>query len=499
MSKAKRAWYKFYSFILNIPLAIGRFVRNLPRMFGRLFGKIGSWFTSVFDAVRYGNWKTRMSLLIWGFGCFAYHQIGRGILYLLYEIIFVLFMVFFGGQYISKLDTLGDVQQVRDENDLIIIRGDNSFSILLYSMLTIAVIVFTVVILFKSLKDAYNNQVGYSIAQRAASMKDDVGQLLNHKFHLTILAFPSLTLVVFTIVPLMFMILVAFTNYNRNTLPPANLFTWVGFDNFSAVLAGQAKSLSLAQDAERFSYTFRTILLWTLEWAVIATFSNLFLGMIVALVINKKSIKMKKFWRTCLVTVVAVPQFISLLLVSKMFQPTGIFNELLLKIGLIDKPVEWLTGSVTLARVVIIVVNLWVGVPYTVLTCTGILMNIPDDLYEAAKIDGANPVKMFGKITLPYMMFILGPSLITSFVGNLNNFNIIFLLTGGSTGNANPKLATQAGDLDLLITWLYKLTVNGQQYDVASVIGILIFIVVAFLSLIVYSRIGSVKNEEDFQ
>ena len=497
MSKARRGWFKFCSFFAAIPTAIGHFFRTLPSKLGKFFGKIGNWFVELWDAMRYGNWKTRLSALIWGVGCFAYRQVGRGILYLAYEIIFVLFMIFFGGGYLGKLDTLGDIAQERDpDTDLVMVMGDNSFEILLYSMLTIAVIVFTVIVWTMSIKNAYRNQLGHSIAQRAASMKDDVGQMLNHNFHLTILAFPSLTLVVFTIVPLLFMILVAFTNYNRNTLPPANLFTWVGFDNFKQVLTGQS-GLAGSQDAGRWSYTFWKILGWTMEWAVLATVTNLFLGMIVALIINKKSIKLKKFWRTCLVTVVAVPQFISLLLVSKMLNNAGIYNSILYSLGL--PTVDWLHQSASLAKFMIVVVNLWVGVPHTVLTCTGILMNIPDDLYEAAKIDGANPVKMFSKITLPYMMFVLGPSLITTFVGNINNFNIIFLLTGGSTGIADSRLATQAGDLDLLITWLYKLTVNGQQYDVASVIGILIFIVVAFFSLIVYSRIGSVKNEEDFQ
>lgn len=499
MSKPRRWWFKFCSFFANLPIAIGHWFRSLPAKFEKFFAKIGGWFVGLFDAIRYGNWKTRLSILIWGFGCFAYHQVGRGILYLGYEVLFVLFVTFFGSQYLAKLGTLGTIEQVRDpDTDLVLTMGDNSFEILLYSMLTIVVIVFTVVVWIMSIKNAYQNQLGYSIAQRAATAKDDIGQMLNHKFHLTILAFPSLTLAIFTIVPLLFMILIAFTNYNRNTLPPANLFTWVGFQNFAAVLTGNAKGLSSgAQDAGRWSYTFWKILGWTLEWAVLATVTNLFLGMFVALLINKKSIKLKKFWRTCLVTVVAVPQFISLLLVSKMLNKIGIYNSILASLGI--APVDWLHSSAPLAKLIIVVVNLWVGVPHTVLTCTGILMNIPDDLYEAAKIDGANPVKMFSKITLPYMMFVLGPSLITTFVGNINNFNIIFLLTGGSTGLADSRLATQAGDLDLLITWLYKLTVNGQQYDVASVLGILIFIVVAFFSLLVYSRIGSVKNEEDFQ
>lgn len=489
-------WYKFYTFILNIPFIIGRFFADIPKAIWRQLKKLGAWCAGVADAVRYGNWKTRTSLLIWGFGSFAYRQIGRGIIYLVYEVIFILFISFFGAGYLSKFGSLGTVLQERDLDGFVLVQGDNSFEILLYSMLTIVVILFTLVIMLKSLKDSYDNQLSYSVAMRSPTLKDDMGQLLNHKFHLTILALPSLTLAVFTIVPLLFMILVAFTDYNRNTLPPANLFTWVGFNNFASILTGKALG-GTAQDASKWSYTFWYILGWTLEWAVIATFSNLFLGMILSLIINKKSIKLKKFWRTCLVTVIAVPQFISLLLVSKMFRDNGIVNTMLGYIGV--ESVKWLNSSTSLAKIVIIFVNIWVGVPFTVLTCTGILMNIPDDLYEAAKIDGANPVKMFSKITLPYMMFVLGPSLITTFVGNINNFNIIFLLTGGQSGTMNSKLAMSAGDVDLLITWLYKLTVNSSQYDMASVLGILIFVVVAFFSLFVYSRIGSVKNEEDFQ
>lgn len=503
MSKPTRAWYKFCSFLLNIPRAIGRWFCSLPGKFAALGKKIGDWFRDIWDALRFGDWKTRLSAVIWGTGNFAHRQIGRGLLFLIYEIAFVLYMVFFGGGYLGKLGTLGTKTPVF-QGSVIIELGDNSFDILLYSMLTIVVIVFSAVMMLLSLRDAYNNQLGYSIARRAATSKDDIGQLLNHKFHLTILALPSLTLVIFTIVPLMFMILVAFTNYNRNNMPPKNLFTWVGFDNFGTILTGQAMNASDAQSAAKFGRTFWYILGWTMEWAILATVTNLFIGMVVALLINKKSIKLKKFWRTCLVTVVAVPQFISLLLVSKMFKSDGgIINSMLFKIGLIPTfdSVKWLNGSTSMAKFIIVLINIWVGVPHTMLTCTGILMNIPDDLYEAAKIDGANPVKMFGKITLPYMMFVLGPSLITTFVGNINNFNIIFLLTGGTTGAsaASMDLAVGAGDVDLLITWLYKLTVNETRYDVASVIGILIFIVVAFFSLVVYSRIGSVKNEEDFQ
>lgn len=496
MNKPRRLLYKLRSFIANIPHTVADFFKKLPGAVKKLGQKFAGFFTSFGDALHYGNRATRWTLPFWGVGSFAHKQIGRGLIYQIYEIIFILYMAVFGIPYLSKIGTLGTVRQVRDELGFILIQGDNSFKILLYSMLTIVIIVFSVILMMKAVSDAYGNQLGEAIAERAPNMRDDTSQLLDHKFHLTILAFPSTTLVVFTIVPLMFMLLVAFTNYNRNTLPPANLFTWVGFDNFTAMLTGKALG-GMAQDASRWSYTFWHILGWTLIWAIIATFSCLFMGMFVALMINKKSIRLKRFWRTCLITVVAVPQFISLLLVSKMLRDEGIINTLLRAVQI--APVRWLNGSTLVAKLVIILVNLWVGIPFTMLSCTGILMNIPSDLYEAARIDGANPFKMFSKITFPYMMFVLGPSMITTFVGNINNFNIIFLLTGGQSGATNMNLVSSAGDLDLLITWLYKLTVDNSQYDMASVIGIMVFIVVAFFSLIVYSRIGSVKNEEEFQ
>lgn len=502
MPKFKRFWIKFGRFFLNIPSAVGGFLKKIPFAIWGFLKKIGNWFSTFFEALRFGNAKTKLSLLIWGFGCFAYGQTGRGLLLLAYEVFFVLYMVFFGGQYLAKIGTLGDTPLIKNEYGVPINNYDNSFSILLYSMLSIIVIVFTVLVMILSVKLAFNNQLNYSVAKRLATTRDDFAQLMNKKFHLTILAFPSLTLVVFTVVPLLFMIFVAFTNFSRETMPPNNLFTWVGFENFNAMLFGGQISGSQGQDIAQYTHTFWYILRWTLIWAVLATFSNLFVGMFVAILINKKGIKLKKFWRTCLVTVIAVPQFISLLLVSKMFMTDGgIVNYLLEYVFHLQK-VKWLDGTRLMAQTMIVVINLWVGVPHTVLTCTGILMNIPSDLYEAAKIDGANPATMFAKITFPYMMFILGPSTITAFTGNINNFNVIFLLTGGQARSAEfvaADLVNSAGDLDLLITWLYRMTVNKAAYNMASVIGILLFVVISFFSLIAYSRIGSVKNEEDFQ
>lgn len=192
---------------------------------------------------------------------------------------------------------------------------------------------------------------------------------------------------------------------------------------------------------------------------------------------------------------IAVPQFVSLLLMSQMFSDEGIVNYLLLSSGIIKNAIHFLSDG-TLAKVTIILVNIWVGIPYSMLISTGILMNIPEDLYESAKIDGASPARMFFKITLPYMLHVTAPYLITQFIGNLNNFNIIYLLTGGNP--LSSDFTGNAGKTDLLITWLYKLVMDRQLYGMASVISILMFIITAVVSLIVYNKSGSVKNEEDF-
>ena len=155
-----------------------------------------------------------------------------------------------------------------------------------------------------------------------------------------------------------------------------------------------------------------------------------------------------------------------------------------------------------MAKTLVVLINIWVGIPYMMLQATGILMNIPADLYESSRVDGASPWQQYIRITLPYMLFVTGPALLTSFVNNLNNFNVIYLLSMGNP--LNTELGTpggaSVGHTDLLITWLFKMTLGStdSKYYMASVVGILIFAVCAILSLIIYNVIPSTKNEEDF-
>jgi len=394
-------------------------------------------------------------------------------------------MLLFGGAYLAKWGTLGDVETARQGR--VTVYGDNSFLILLYGVLTLF---FVLAFLYTWRVNVRQNKLAEQFIKSGKKLKtgrEDVAALADSQFHKTLLALPTLGIFMFTIVPIVFMVLVAFTNYDYNHQPPGKLFTWVGLSNFRTMLsAGSAN----------YGSTFSQVLLWTLIWAFFATFLNYFLGMLVAIMINKKGIKLKKMWRTILVMTIAIPQFVSLLYVSKMFAADGLINSYLMKWGWITEALPFWTNPVW-ARVTIICINIWIGIPYLMLIATGILMNIPADLYESARIDGANAVQMYGKITLPYMLFVTGPYLLTSFIGNINNFNVIFLLSGG--GPMSMELGGNAGYTDLLITWLYKMTVNNTDYKMAAVIGIIVFIVTAVINVVVYNMIPSVKNEEDFQ
>ena len=234
---------------------------------------------------------------------------------------------------------------------------------------------------------------------------------------------------------------------------------------------------------------------WTLIWAIFATGLNYILGMMLALLINRKRTKCKKMWRFIFALTIAVPQFVSLLVVNTMIQEHRNINLLLRDIYGIG-PVPCLTHA-TVASITIIVINLWIGIPFTLIQTTGILQNIPTKLYESGKVDGASPVVTFFKITLPYMLFVTTPYLITTFVGNINNFNVIFLLTNGAPAT-DMYYKNTAGKTDLLITWLYKLTIDNKDYNLGSVIGIIVFVILASCSLLTFVNTKSYKNEEEF-
>lgn len=444
---------------------------------------------NIFTIFKNGDLFTRLSFIIMGLGNIARKQFVKGLVYLGIEIGFIYFLVTTGIQKLQGLITLGTQTQgwVLDETlgIEVLSQGDNSMLFLLYGVCTL---VATLVFLVVYVSNIYSAKKVQDIVQKGGkipSLKEDIKDLLDNKFHVTLMTLPLAMVTIFTALPLIYMILIAFTNYDKDHQPPGALFTWVGLANFKDMLFSSSS----------FSHTFFPVLGWTLTWAVLATVTCYFGGIVLAILINKEGIKLKKMWRTIFVITMAVPQFITLLVVRQMLMDYGPLNGELIGWGLISEFIPFLTKP-TYARIVIILVNFWIGVPYTMLITSSILMNIPRELYEAAEIDGASPVKVFIKITMPYVFFVTAPYLITQFIGNINNFNVIYFLTKGE------PLATDyyfAGKTDLLVTWLYKLTVNYKDYSRASVIGIAVFVISVVISLVTFNLTASSKNEEDFQ
>ena len=500
LSRREKFLYKLLRFLIAIPVGIGHFFAKLWNGIIAGVKAVGREIADICSTFAHGDWKTRTSFVVMGFGNLARGQILRGLLFLLFEIVFIGYMVLTGGYWLSMLPSLGKEGPTETYNEIYDIftttYHDNSFKILLYGVLTIF---FIIAFVYTWRQNIRQNQIAERIlasGKKLKSGKEDLHSVVDDQFHKTLLALPLTGILIFTVLPIVFMVLVAFTNYDGAHDGYANnLFTWVGLQNFNTML-----SWSSGGGSQSYAATFGEILTWTLIWAFFATFTNYFLGMFVAMAINKKGIRLKKLWRTVLVLTIAIPQFISLLYVSKMFAKDGILNGFLLSMGWIQQALPFWEDP-TWARITVIVINIWIGIPYLMLITTGILMNIPADLYESSRIDGANAWQQYTKITLPYMLFVTGPYLLTSFTGNMNNFNVIFLLTGGAP--TNPAASSAAGSVgytDLLITWLFKITTGAEsQYYLASVVGILVFVVVALISLVVYNLLPSIKNEEDFR
>lgn len=474
---------------------------------GGFFGGIGSYFKDFFDSIAEGDAAVKASLVVMGAGYMARKQVIKGILVTLIEILYIAFMVLFGGPYLAKFGSLGTVQQEMVFNPVTMKNEtndyDNSLLILLFGVTTIVITIFFLMFWISNIKSCRQTQILAEKGKHINTFGEDVKSYINGKFHITILALPVIGIVIFTIIPLIVMVCVAFTNYDTNHIPPAQLFTWVGFKNFT--------TLFTTSTTVTFGYAFRKILVWTIIWAILATLTTYIGGIMLAKFINDPLTKWPKLWRTLFVIAIAVPQFVTLLLVRNFFADSGIVNtfcsnigltEFLKNIGLVKKSLNYIPFMTdpNWAKFMIIMINIWVGVPYQMLIATGVLLNIPGELMESAKIDGANNVQIFRYITMPYMLFITGPNLITQFTANVNNFNVIYLLTDAVFTTKNQALAnSNAREVDLLVHWLYRLTSDSYNYKMAGVIAIFIFLICAVVTLLAFNRTIKGDREETFQ
>ncbi|WP_306438807.1 carbohydrate ABC transporter permease [Longirhabdus pacifica] len=427
-----------------------------------------------------------LSTLCMGLGQWYNRQFVKGALFLTAEIVFVYLLITSFIDNLIGLITLGDKGATLEKvgRKFVNVPGDNSIDMLLDGLASVLVILVIIFIYVMNVRDAYRTGKAREAGEKPLSFTQSWKKMNTYSFPYMMLTIPFIGVLIFTIFPILFTVLIAFTNYSApNYIPPKGLVDWVGFETFIDLFA-----------LKQWSYTFFTLLTWTAIWAVSATVTTYFGGILVALLIQQKGIKLKRFWRTLFILPYAIPQFISLLIFRNLLNDEfGAINGMLRQIGL--EGVKWLNDPI-MAKFSIIFVNMWVGIPVSMLLVIGLLGNIPKDLYEAADVDGATNGQKFRSITMPYILFATAPVLIINFVGNINNFNVIYLLTNGDPKSGDLQYA---GTTDLLVTWLYKLTLDNQQYSFASAIAVLMFIFIAIMAIIMFRNTPSFKEEDMVQ
>ncbi|QLY39686.1 sugar ABC transporter permease [Hujiaoplasma nucleasis] len=488
-------------------------IKSFPSKMVKLGKFLAEKWNGFFERFKDGDLGTKLSHIFMGFGNIYHKQIIKGLIFLAIQVGFL--FLFFSNPVINRSERVvfdpvtfvpigtevidpGTPLGYKSLINLVTLgtnpgegasgvrAADNSMLMLLFGVFMIAIIIVMIYAWLANIKSAYKVQKDLENGKKRKTFIEDLKDLLDTRFHILLLLPTLIGVSLFTLIPTIFMILIAFTDWGKGMVAGSQLFSWVGFDNFLAVF----------ESSSEIGLNFIPVLTWTLVWAFFATFTNYIGGILLALLINKHEIKLKKIWRTIFVLTIALPQFITLLAVRQLISTAGPFNELLQSIGILSEPMAFLdrADSVTTARISVLVINLWIGVPYTMLMTSGILMNVPKDTYEAAQIDGATKFQAFRFITVPYIVFVTTPYLITSFIGNITSFNIIYLLTGGG-----PRGEGYAGGTDLLVTWLFKMTIDQKDYNVGSVIAIFTFIITASATLLTYRRSKAYKEEDTFQ
>lgn len=387
----------------------------------------------------------------------------KGALFALCEILFIVFLP----TTVSKL--IGMVTLGTPHPELPVKQRDNSIFMLIDGILFIAILVVFVIVYLMSIKSAEKDYAEYCRTGSFKTQKELLNTTLGKSFPIVGLAPAFIMVVVFVVVPLLFSVAVAFTNYSDPShIPPSNTVDWVGFQNFAELFGGHTN----------WSIGFARVAIWTLVWAVLATFTCYFGGLIIAVLLKEIDVKIAPVFRFIFILPYAVPSVVSMLVWKNLLNGTfGIVNRTLTAIGLIHAPIPWL-GSTHMAQFTCVLINLWAGFGYFMLLAMGTMTAISEDMNEAARIDGANKVQILTKITMPLVLYQTLPLIIMSFAHNVNNFGAIFFLTGGAP-SVSDSTTTLAGGTDILVTWIYKLTMTLMKYNYASVIAVMIFIVLA--------------------
>lgn len=422
--------------------------------------------------------RVKASMIVMGTGQLMYHQWIKGFLYLAVLIAAILYFILTGVSDVIGFFTLGTVEA----DPWLGTPGDDSVIMLLRGLFSFMVMIAVVLVYRSNVKDIVECDKKVHMGKELPAFGKAVSIFLDRKFYIVALALPVAGVLVFQVIPIVFMILIAFTNYGGDIVPP-KLVDWIGIGNFTKILA-----------LSDIKNTFFKILGWNLIWAFASTFLNYFGGLGLALLLNKECVKGKKFWRAFPILAYAVPGFITLLAFKFMFSYGGPINYYITSAG--GSAVGFLDIDAGIkAKLIGLFVNAWISIPTSMLLATGILSNMNTDLYEAASIDGATKWKQFIKITLPFVIFSTTPVLITSFIGNFNNFGVFYFLRGGLYMDGYFL----ASDTDLLINWLYNLSIDNNYYGIGAAVSLIIFIITSVISLTVYVRSSAYRKEDTFR
>ncbi|MEE0847587.1 MAG: ABC transporter permease subunit [Streptococcus anginosus] len=422
--------------------------------------------------------KALLVSLIPGLGQIYNKQKAKGAIFLGVTILFLIYFFAIAAPELGNLITLGEVPG-RDNSLFMLIRGAFHFILVIVYFIFYAL----------NLKDAY------TIAKRwnndypvPTTFKDMLKGIYANGFPY-LLIIPSYIAMTFAIIfPVLVTLLIAFTNYDFQHLPPTKLLDWVGVTNFTNIWR-----------LSTFRSAFGAVLGWTIIWALTASTVQIVIGIFTAIIANQPFIKGKRIFGVIFLLPWAVPAFITILTFSNMFNDSiGAINTQV--IPLLGKVLPFLNGHLipwktdpTWTKIALIMMQGWLGFPYIYVLTLGILQSIPNDLYEAAYIDGANAWQKFRNITFPMILAVAAPTLISQYTFNFNNFSIMYLFNDGGPGTVGGG----AGSTDILISWIYRLTTGAApQYSMAAAVTLIISLIVISISMIAFKKLHAFDMED---
>ncbi len=355
---------------------------------------------------------------------------------------------------------------------------DNSIFLLSEGLVALIITCVALGFYVLNIRDAYMNGQRLSRGLEVNSIRGTYHAILNEGYPY-LLTGPAFFILLFSVIfPILFTVSLAFTNYDLYHSAPANLADWVGFETFAKIFS-----------VDIWRNTFVNVLGWTVVWTLVASTLQVSVGILLAVLVNQKRVKAKKIIRTIYMLPWAVPGFVTILIFGGLFNDSfgAINNQILAMVGI--DPISWMTDP-NWTRIALLLIQTWLGFPYIFLVTTGTLQSIPEELYEAAVMDGASAWQKFRRITLPIILYSMTPIIITQYTFNFNNFNIIYLFNGGGPA----VLGSNAGGTDILVSWIYKLTMQNSQYALAAALTILLSVFVIMIALWQFRRSNSFKE-----